>query len=78
MIVSLEQLSGKTFSPPRKEQEKKKKISINLNFTGHSSHTQWLVIIHGQIKVPMLILKTEVGVKLKTKTEKKAKEEYYA
>lgn len=67
MIVSVEQTH--LFTPGKNK--KKKKISINLNFTGHPSRTERLVIIHGQIRVPMLILKTEVGVKLKTKSEKK-------
>lgn len=32
-------------------------MSINLNLTVHSSSIEWLVIIHGEIKVLMLLVK---------------------
>lgn len=40
-----------------------RKISIILNLTGHSSSSEWLVIIHGEIKVLILGKKKRVGEK---------------
>lgn len=49
--VSLEEHSDTPFTPA------KRKISIILNLTVHSSSSERLVIIHGEIKVLMLCVK---------------------
>lgn len=49
-----------------------RKISIILNLTVHSSSSERLVIIHGEIKVPMLLVKKgEWETKMKGKKTKR-------
>lgn len=51
-----------------------RKISIILNLTVHSSSSEWLLIIHGEIEVRMLLLKESWVKKKKTiKTRRRRK-----
>lgn len=47
-----------------------RKISIILKLTGHSSSSRRLLIIHGEIKVLMLLVKKRVGEKKKKEKTK--------
>lgn len=53
-----------------------RKISIILNLTVHSSSSEWLLIIHGEIEVRMLLLKESWVKKTENDKNKKEKEDW--